>query len=270
MSPSPGAAGAPAVERLDEGKTGEHELRAAIPDVSQNNRRARFCELTAAGRKQLAAEQAEFDRMLTDLMRLPHHQDSLDRGRQRVDVAACREPGAGPEILRPDAGENAGVHARRHPVSRRRHRRNHRRVSIADVYAESGSRFGDDLRGHEVACAPGHIGAPKIPGPAPTAPAKGPHKNKLFKMFLAHICAIHHVGDDHGLPFIVMEYVDGEPLHERLQSGPLSCALGDSRCAGSPAMCADAVGRSQGRIRGIPLTATRNRAFIAPIVPAAP
>ncbi len=32
--------------------------------VSANNRKARFYELTAAGRKQLAAERAEFDRMV--------------------------------------------------------------------------------------------------------------------------------------------------------------------------------------------------------------
>jgi hypothetical protein len=102
--------------------------------VSENSRRARFCELTAAGRKQLAAEQAEFNRELTDV-RLPHHQDSLDRGRPRVDVAACREPGAGPEILRPEAGENAGVHARRHPVTGVGIAEPTAVFSIADVHA---------------------------------------------------------------------------------------------------------------------------------------
>ena len=33
--------------------------------VSENNRRARFYTLTAAGRKQLAAERAEFERVVT-------------------------------------------------------------------------------------------------------------------------------------------------------------------------------------------------------------
>jgi PadR family transcriptional regulator PadR len=37
---------------------------------SENNRRARFYSLTAAGRKQLAAERAEFDRLVTAIHRV--------------------------------------------------------------------------------------------------------------------------------------------------------------------------------------------------------
>src|ERR687895_1419315 len=36
---------------------------------SENNRRARYYSLTAAGRKQLAAERAEFDRLVTAIHR---------------------------------------------------------------------------------------------------------------------------------------------------------------------------------------------------------
>jgi PadR family transcriptional regulator, regulatory protein PadR len=38
--------------------------------TSENNRRARFYTLTAAGRKQLAAEQVEFDRMVSVIQRV--------------------------------------------------------------------------------------------------------------------------------------------------------------------------------------------------------
>jgi transcriptional regulator len=38
--------------------------------ASENNRRARFYALTAAGRKQLAAERAEFDRMVGAIQRV--------------------------------------------------------------------------------------------------------------------------------------------------------------------------------------------------------
>ena len=37
---------------------------------SENNRRARYYSLTAAGRKQLAAERAEFDRLVTAIHRV--------------------------------------------------------------------------------------------------------------------------------------------------------------------------------------------------------
>jgi len=36
-----------------------------------------------------------------------------------------------------------------------------------------------------------------------------------------HICALYDVGDDNGLPFLVMEYVDGETLARRLRRTPL-------------------------------------------------
>jgi PadR family transcriptional regulator PadR len=42
--------------------------------VTANNRRARFYELTAAGRRQLAAEQAEWDRMVFIMHTLLHGQ----------------------------------------------------------------------------------------------------------------------------------------------------------------------------------------------------
>jgi DNA-binding PadR family transcriptional regulator len=38
--------------------------------TSENNRRARYYTLTAAGRKQLAAERAEFDRMIGAIHRV--------------------------------------------------------------------------------------------------------------------------------------------------------------------------------------------------------
>ena len=38
--------------------------------TSENNRRARYYTLTAAGRKQLAAERAEFDRMISAIHRV--------------------------------------------------------------------------------------------------------------------------------------------------------------------------------------------------------
>jgi transcriptional regulator len=38
--------------------------------VSENNRRARYYKLTTAGRKQLAAERAEFDRMIGAIQRV--------------------------------------------------------------------------------------------------------------------------------------------------------------------------------------------------------
>lgn len=38
--------------------------------VSENNRRARYYTLTAAGRRQLAAERAEFDRMVGAIQRV--------------------------------------------------------------------------------------------------------------------------------------------------------------------------------------------------------
>lgn len=38
--------------------------------TSENNRRARYYTLTAAGRKQLAAERAEFDRMIGAIQRV--------------------------------------------------------------------------------------------------------------------------------------------------------------------------------------------------------
>ena len=38
--------------------------------VTENNRRARYYSLTAAGRKQLAAERAEFDRLVTAIHRV--------------------------------------------------------------------------------------------------------------------------------------------------------------------------------------------------------
>jgi serine/threonine protein kinase/dienelactone hydrolase len=36
-----------------------------------------------------------------------------------------------------------------------------------------------------------------------------------------HVCALHDVGDQEGLTFLVMEYVEGQTLADRLRSGPL-------------------------------------------------
>jgi PadR family transcriptional regulator len=43
---------------------------AAERGVSENNRRARYYTLTAAGRKQLAAERADFERMVAAIQRV--------------------------------------------------------------------------------------------------------------------------------------------------------------------------------------------------------
>jgi PadR family transcriptional regulator len=45
-------------------------LLSASWGTSENNRRARYYTLTAAGRKQLAAERAEFDRMVGAIQRV--------------------------------------------------------------------------------------------------------------------------------------------------------------------------------------------------------
>jgi serine/threonine protein kinase len=36
-----------------------------------------------------------------------------------------------------------------------------------------------------------------------------------------HICALHDIGDDHGIAFLVMEYLEGGTLADRLAKGPL-------------------------------------------------
>src|SRR6476661_898497 len=46
-----------------------------------------------------------------------------------------------------------------------------------------------------------------------------------------HICTLYDVGDDHGLTYLVMEFVSGETLAARLARGPMN--LADAlRCAG--------------------------------------
>ena len=55
----------PALQRLE--RAG---LISSDWGTSQNNRRARYYTLTAAGRKQLAAERAEFDRMIGAIQRV--------------------------------------------------------------------------------------------------------------------------------------------------------------------------------------------------------
>src|SRR5438046_2687912 len=40
-----------------------------------------------------------------------------------------------------------------------------------------------------------------------------------------NICALHDVGDYEGIPFIVMEYLEGETLAQRIGRGPLPLPL---------------------------------------------
>ncbi len=47
-----------------------HDYLAAEWGVSDNNRRARYYTITKAGRKQLVAERAEFERMVGAIMRV--------------------------------------------------------------------------------------------------------------------------------------------------------------------------------------------------------
>ena len=55
----------PALQRLEQAGLIEAEWRA-----SENNRRARFYTITAAGRKRLAAEREEFDRLVVAIQRV--------------------------------------------------------------------------------------------------------------------------------------------------------------------------------------------------------
>jgi hypothetical protein len=36
-----------------------------------------------------------------------------------------------------------------------------------------------------------------------------------------HVCALHDIGESDGLTFLVLEYVAGETLADRLRRGPL-------------------------------------------------
>jgi len=36
-----------------------------------------------------------------------------------------------------------------------------------------------------------------------------------------HICTLHDVGTEHGTAFLVMEFLDGETLFDRLKRGPI-------------------------------------------------
>jgi transcriptional regulator len=60
----------PALMRLEQRGFVRGEWR-----VTENNRKARFYGLTAAGRRQLAAERAEWDRMASIVHALLHEQD---------------------------------------------------------------------------------------------------------------------------------------------------------------------------------------------------
>src|SRR5262245_51968302 len=38
----------------------------------------------------------------------------------------------------------------------------------------------------------------------------------------SHICALHDIGNEHGIDFLVMEYLEGETLAARIARGPIS------------------------------------------------
>ena len=63
-----------------------------------------------------------------------------------------------------------------------------------------------------------------------------------------HICTLYDVGHEHGVDFIIMEYVEGESLSSRLTRGPMSVMLLDwraaSRTAREVSRCAVARSRS--------------------------
>src|SRR5215468_1479943 len=44
----------------------------------------------------------------------------------------------------------------------------------------------------------------------------------VSKLSHPHICTLHDIGHQNGVDFLVMEYLDGETLEQRLLRGPLS------------------------------------------------
>src|SRR6266542_6913994 len=46
-----------------------------------------------------------------------------------------------------------------------------------------------------------------------------------------HICTLYDVGRDNGIDYLVMEYIEGEPLSNRLLRGPLASAEALDRAA---------------------------------------
>src|SRR3712207_7688383 len=61
-------------------------LHDALP-ISENNRRARYYTLTAAGRKQLAAERAEFERVVAAMRMVDRKSTRLNSSHANISYA---------------------------------------------------------------------------------------------------------------------------------------------------------------------------------------
>src|SRR5215469_1670473 len=62
----------------------------------------------------------------------------------------------------------------------------------------------------------------------------------ISKLSHPHICTLHDIGNQEGIAYLVMEYVEGETLEQRLARGPLS----PSQAIASGVQIADALDKA--------------------------